>query len=278
MTRDLLAPVTRQQATDFLEDLANLRPDKAALKNRFIRKFSRFIPVQQTAGTAVETAPFRDRQRALEEAGVAPPVDSPDANKLARRTRRRMAYGEAPLAREDGEIAETIPDVSVPPDRSQDTEAAHDWHPARRLGPLRRLGPEEQGANHVWRLRQLLRHVWDQPDKRTREWGIFLLLLTTRGEAGSGHITLLGFPGPLPPPTPFEEALLHFVDIGDRARHCQNPECAAPYFFAARRSQKYCSGDCARPAQQESKKRWWDEHGSEWRKTRQQSRRGTKKR
>ncbi len=116
MPRDVLAPVTRQQAAGFLEELANLRPDKAAL-NRFLRKLSRFIPAQQTAGKAVETAPFRDRQRALEEADVAPPADSPDANKLARRTQRRMAYGEAPRTREDGETAETAPGASGPPDR-----------------------------------------------------------------------------------------------------------------------------------------------------------------
>jgi len=271
--------VTRQQAAGFLKELANLRPDKAAL-NRFLGKLSRFIPAQQIPATALETAPFSERPSALEGADVAPPTDSRDANRSARRRRRRMAAAEVLRTRDQGRTAETAPDASGPstPDRSQGTEADQGRHPAQRLGPLRRLGPEEQRANHVWRLRQLLRHVWDQPDKRTREWGIFLLLLTTRGEAGSGHITLLGFPGPLPPPTPFEEALLHFVDIGDRARHCQNPECAAPYFFAARRSQKYCSGECALPAQQESKKRWWDEHGSEWRRTREQSRRGAKKR
>jgi len=120
----------------------------------------------------------------------------------------------------------------------------------------------EQEEEWVWMLHTHLCRIWDQPDYRTRQWGAFLLLHLTRGEAGLQHLTALGFSGPLPPPTPFEQALMWLVDVGDRARHCQNPDCVAPYFIAARRSQKYCSTTCAAPTQREFKRRWWAEHGS----------------
>jgi hypothetical protein len=60
--------------------------------------------------------------------------------------------------------------------------------------------------------------------------------------------------------TPFERAMYHFQQIGDLARHCPNPECPAPYFFATKRSQKYCSTSCSGWAQREQKRNWWSEH------------------
>jgi hypothetical protein len=68
--------------------------------------------------------------------------------------------------------------------------------------------------------------------------------------------------------------LLHALHVADRMRICQNHECGAPYFLAERRSQKYCSEPCARPAQAEFKARWWSAHGNEW----QQKRRARAKR
>jgi len=65
--------------------------------------------------------------------------------------------------------------------------------------------------------------------------------------------------------------MLHAERIVDRMRYCPNPHCAAPYFIAKRRSQKYCSDACSLPAQREYKKAWWDEHGDKWRKARKAS-------
>jgi len=101
---------------------------------------------------------------------------------------------------------------------------------------------------------------------------VFLLLLTTRTGAGIGQLSLLGFDGPFQRRTLFEQALLHLVREANRARYCQNPDCPAPYFFAARRSQKYCSDICALPAQREFKGRWWVEHGNRWREQRPKAR------
>jgi hypothetical protein len=58
--------------------------------------------------------------------------------------------------------------------------------------------------------------------------------------------------------TPMEAALYHLQRIGDRARHCPNPECPAPYFIAMKKGQKYCSPDCAEPSRRESKRKWWN--------------------
>ena len=56
---------------------------------------------------------------------------------------------------------------------------------------------------------------------------------------------------------------LAFVGLYDRARRCQNPTCPAPYFLAARRDQKYCNEKCSRLV---ANRRWWDQHGAEWRR------------
>jgi hypothetical protein len=43
----------------------------------------------------------------------------------------------------------------------------------------------------------------------------------------------------------------------DRLAYCRNPACAAPYFVAKRKDQKYCSARCAAPAARAAKRRWW---------------------
>lgn len=64
----------------------------------------------------------------------------------------------------------------------------------------------------------------------------------------------------LPPPTPMEAVLFHLQRIGDKLRHCPNPECPAPYFIASKKGQKFCSPECAAPSQRESKRKWWYEN------------------
>jgi hypothetical protein len=73
---------------------------------------------------------------------------------------------------------------------------------------------------------------------------------------------------------PFGQVLVRATDISDRMRRCANFECPAPYFIARRLTQKYCADACAQPAQKESKRRWWREHGSDWRSRRTQSETG----
>jgi len=77
---------------------------------------------------------------------------------------------------------------------------------------------------------------------------------------------------------PIEKALEYLLKHHNRARHCPNPDCPAPYFLAARQSRRYCSEICAQSGERETKRRWWAEHGPAWRKKRKpaasKSRRG----
>jgi len=74
--------------------------------------------------------------------------------------------------------------------------------------------------------------------------------------------TLMGILAlPEVPLTPFEAAMFHLqTQLTDKIRRCPNPECPAPYFFATKGLQKFCSTPCAAPAQREAKRRWWNEN------------------
>lgn len=131
-------------------------------------------------------------------------------------------------------------------------------------------------------MRALFRATWIEPKRRTREWAwmIFRFELA-RCWAPEGNqylslwnknITWLGediqtvrLPEP-PEPVPCEQAFDYLLAHHNRARYCQNPICPAPYFFAKRHTQRYCCEKCAQGGEKESKRKWWAEHGSDWRK------------
>lgn len=110
-------------------------------------------------------------------------------------------------------------------------------------------------------LRRGLRALWTAPDDWTRLWRAFRLYQDMM--QGGDHALLLTHDPP--PLTLFMQAVLFMLRQADRARRCANPDCPAPYFFAKRRGQRFCITECAVPAQHESKRRWWNEHGEEWR-------------
>lgn len=63
------------------------------------------------------------------------------------------------------------------------------------------------------------------------------------------------------PLTSFEAAMFYLqTQLTDSLRRCPNPTCPAPYFFATKKGQKFCSTVCAEPAQRESKRKWWNEN------------------
>lgn len=132
--------------------------------------------------------------------------------------------------------------------------------------------PKELGQ-----LRETLRYMWKEPDLRTRDWIAYNLrfyeLLGMDFTYANPEVT----GRQLPPPTSFEQCLLHLAKCVDRTRYCANPSCAAPYFFARRRSQRYCCDACAVPGQREFKRRWWAEHGNESRSKRKKARRKRKR-
>lgn len=129
----------------------------------------------------------------------------------------------------------------------------------------------------VSQVQEYLRLAWDASDLRRREWFIFqarrvydwstvihpieiemldsklevkVRLSRDLAEARRG----------VPALTQFERCAYHFHRIAERARRCGNPECPAPYFFAVKKGQKYCSEKCAAPSQRDQKRRWWREN------------------
>lgn len=72
-----------------------------------------------------------------------------------------------------------------------------------------------------------------------------------------------------------------FLDLfsipAERLRKCANPNCETPCFVARHLKQLYCSPACAEEGQRAWKRRWWKEHGQEWRKGKRDSRRKTKR-
>jgi hypothetical protein len=122
-------------------------------------------------------------------------------------------------------------------------------------------------------LRDAVRAVWVAPDNRTKEWGVFRLIdaaqiTETNPPPDADPATFnikLGRVAPIPPPTPFEHCMRYLVGRGSKAAVCQHAECPGHYFFASRKNQKFCSPECALPAQRAFKRKWWAKNGRRWR-------------
>lgn len=56
----------------------------------------------------------------------------------------------------------------------------------------------------------------------------------------------------------------HSQRLGVCESHIKGEGCPTPYFLKYRPMARFCSEACAGPAQRESKRRWWGEHGAEW--------------
>ncbi len=69
--------------------------------------------------------------------------------------------------------------------------------------------------------------------------------------------------------TPILEVFLRLELLScspQRLKKCGKPGCETPYFVARHLGQIFCNDNCAKWAQAQHKKKWWEEHGSEWRK------------
>lgn len=115
-------------------------------------------------------------------------------------------------------------------------------------------------------LQEGIREVWESPDANTAQWRVFNLQRRIHDHVppSNGRDPNLYPPRPTAP----QQALTYLRNSVDVLRKCSNPECGAPYFFATRRNQLYCSEACSRPAQRAAKKRWWAENGDKWRSQR----------
>jgi hypothetical protein len=139
--------------------------------------------------------------------------------------------------------------------------------------------PDSEFLREYWLipLRDTLRSIWTVDDVRAKRWGLFRVLQDyfqyndTRFNrsllrTSSGYWNA----GTLDPPTKFEDYFLGLMEAG-QTRKCRNSECPAPYFFAKRSSQQYCSDVCAVPAQRNHKTNWWKKNGKRWRAERRKS-------
>lgn len=128
-------------------------------------------------------------------------------------------------------------------------------------------------AGAVYVLSRDLQLAWEKPARQGRETGILATVvdLAQLYATGTGRRFALV-------QEPIGQALLEAIHAADLMRVCLNPECPARYFFADRRTQKFCSEKCAEYAQREYKRRWWNAHGSEWRRGRQQDRKSVRRR
>jgi hypothetical protein len=105
----------------------------------------------------------------------------------------------------------------------------------------------------MWDLGYKLRRAWDEPTQENKEWYIHELrrwaYVLTEPKRSSEN--------PLPPPSPtgFQQALRHFQNLADMAKHCGCSECRAPYFFADDPRDKFCDDPrCSAWAVKRSKK------------------------
>ncbi|MFZ0466820.1 MAG: hypothetical protein WAL78_14085 [Candidatus Acidiferrales bacterium] len=70
------------------------------------------------------------------------------------------------------------------------------------------------------------------------------------------------------PQTPFQAAVYELLKHSGSARVCANPDCPSPYFIAQDHRAKFCSEDCVQTMQRTWRKKWWNQHGKQWRKRR----------
>jgi hypothetical protein len=74
------------------------------------------------------------------------------------------------------------------------------------------------------------------------------------------------------PRTEFQKALYILFRHSALVKVCGNPNCSTlPYFIAAKATQRYCSEQCAELFQREWKRKWWAEHGEQWRRGRKKA-------
>jgi hypothetical protein len=126
--------------------------------------------------------------------------------------------------------------------------------PERRSVPLSSLLhadiPSIEKPEYVfWAAKDEVMGAWAQPTEVERQKR--LLVLVKDYGAATGTTGMDGF----------LEALLQAIRKAPFLAYCRNPECQHRFFISRRVGQPYCSRPCARPAQRETKRRWWKKVG-----------------
>jgi len=71
---------------------------------------------------------------------------------------------------------------------------------------------------------------------------------------------------------PFYMVLLRAYELAARLGCCGRAECKHPFFFKTRSTDRYCSGPCRAAAERARMRRWWEQHGKQWRAGRKEGR------
>ncbi len=138
----------------------------------------------------------------------------------------------------------------------------------RQPGRLIYSSPGFEEEHMIGELSVLVMSMWSGPTLREKKARVLLL---HRVISAWKPTFLLSAIEDVAPPGPFEQAILHLLDSADRAMVCGNPQCPAPYFFRDRtkRRQRYCSLECSGFGQRAVKRKWWADHGQQWRESQQ---------
>jgi hypothetical protein len=127
-------------------------------------------------------------------------------------------------------------------------------------------------------LKDGLRAVWKAQDRYSTEWCLASLRFLVYCEESSPDSCLEARWYNAPPRTPIQQALIYLGTKIGKLHTCAIADCNAPYYFAKRRTDRYCGNDdCASRAQRAAKKAWWNKYGKEWRAKRNKPRVGARR-
>ena len=134
----------------------------------------------------------------------------------------------------------------------------------RRYGPLREVAT--RGATFRVETKQF-REVQEGFQKQWRD------KKRSGWQLGNCPVTLTHLSGK----TALRVSNLHwflFLDLvtqdPKRLKVCERPDCSNPFFVTPHLGQLYCGSICSAWAQKQWKKKWWGEHGEDWRSKQQQ--------
>jgi hypothetical protein len=132
-------------------------------------------------------------------------------------------------------------------------------------GPIWRHEEVQDAHSGFWRpvaadrrllvFRDVVRRAWVEADRRKRNRILIPAIAPFLDQPHQPHRVI-------------EQAFWYLIDHPRIGRFCPNPGCPAPYFIPAKRGQRYCALMCTADAQRSHKKKWWAEHGQEWRRER----------
>jgi hypothetical protein len=128
----------------------------------------------------------------------------------------------------------------------------------------------------VFALRNCLQGIFRAPGHREKEWLLdcFKFLIKDLSQPAHSTFTWETFAAStqssiqLPRESYLEKVASYLTSLLPHLRYCPNRECPRPFYIARHGNQKYCSRKCATPFRLAANRKWWEQHGPQWRKER----------